>query len=375
MYTGRSQNFGKREFKINAIGDEVRNRQMRLFDVVTDLAGKSPLTQTRISKSKGTEITEPYFKSVGRLRDEVFAEPTDLFSGKLATLEKLVEAGIYTPYELRKALQNFGGASTAEMNKHRYGAGLEIHHEGPVSATTLAFNHLPIEMQGRHVAALADRASTGSTHLTQDFRAYIDGPEHNAAHFVPVTGQAFKGDESRNLGNTQDMIGDELIDHVMAVSATPNRQWAEHVDEFARDTRERYAYELEKLGVQAKAAELGSAIVRPGDKVSASQRIYKDTEKKIGTAGMRALTAKVNAEAYRNGIQSIIPQAAPVTFSTPAQVGKRLGPNERLAVEGMRRRANNANTQGIRLHPGSREDLDAAINLRKLIDAFGVKEY
>ena len=170
------------------------------------------------------------------------------------------------------------------------------------------------------------------------------------------------------------MIGDELIDHFMAVSATPNRQMAEHVDEFAKDTRERYAYELKKLGVKAKAAELGSPIVRPGDKVSASQRIYADTEKKIGTAGMTALTKKVNDAAYRNGLQTIIPQASPVTFSTPSAVGKRLGPDERLAVEGMRRRANAANTEGIRLHPGSREDLDAAINLRKLIDVFGVKE-
>lgn len=347
---------------------------MRLFDVATELASRSPLTETRFSKSKGTEVTNPYFNNIGRLRDEVFAEPTDLFSGQLATLEQIVESGIYTPYELRKALQNFGGASTAELDKYRYGAGLNIHHEGPVAATTRAFNHLPIELQGRHVAALADRASTGSTYLTQDLRAYIEGPEHKAAHFVPVTGQAFKGDVSRNLGNTQEMIGDELIDHFMAVSATPNRQLAEHVDEFARDTRERYAYELEKLGVKAKAAELGSSIVRPDDRISASQRIFKDTEKKIGTAGMLALTKKVNSEAYRNGLQTIIPEAVPVTFSTPSAVGKRLGPDERLAVEGMRRRANNANTQGIRLHPGSREDLDAAINLRKLIDVFGVKE-
>ena len=375
MDTGRSHNFGKKQFKINAIGDEVRNRQMRLFDVVTDLAGKSPLTQTRISKKTGLEKTEPYFgSSIGRLRDEVFAEPTDLFSGKLSTLEKLVEAGIYTPWELRAALQNFGGASSAEMKKYRYGAGLNIHHEGPVAASTRAFNHLPIEIQGRHVAALADRASTGSTHLTQDFRAYIAGPEHNAAHFVPVTGKAFKGDVNRNLGNTEEMIGDELIDHFMAVSGTPNRQLAEHVDEFAKDTRERYAYYLNELGIKAKAAELGSPIVRPGDRVSASQRIYNDTKDKIGTAEMLALTAKVNSEAYRNGLQTIIPQASPVTFSSPAEVGKRLGPDERLAVEGMRRRANNANTEGIRLHPGSREDLDAAINLRKLIDVFGVKE-
>ncbi len=347
---------------------------MRLFDVATELASRSPLTETRISKSKGIEVTKPYFQNIGRVRDEVFAEPTDLFSGQLATLEKIVESGIYTPDELRRALQNFGGASTAQLDKHRYGAGLNIHHEGPVSATTLAFNHLPIELQGRHVAALADRASTGSTYLTQDLRAYMEGPEHNAAHFVPVTGQAFKGDVSRNLGNTQDMVGDELIDHFMAVSATPNRQWAEHVDEFARETRDRYAYELGKLGVQAKSAELGSAIVRPGDKISASQRIFKDTEKKIGPAGMKALTKKVNDAAYANGLQTIIPQASPVTFSTPAQIGKRLGPDERLAVETIRRKANSANTQGIRLHPGSREDLDAAINLRKLIDVFGVKE-
>jgi hypothetical protein len=365
--------FGNREFKINAVGDDKRNRLLRIFDVTTDLASRSPLTSTRIN-SKGVETTEPYFKNMGRIRAEVFSEPTDLFVDKLSQLGEMLKSGRYTPDDVRLTLQNLGYESSKQMNRYRYGTGLEIHHKGPVGATYKGFNHLPIQIQGQHLARYAERANIGSTPMTQDFSAYIDGPEHNASHFVPVTGVANKGDVVRNLGRTQDLYGDELIDHMLAVSGNPNLQLAQHADEFSQDTRLRYLHELKKLGVQAKAEELGSPIARPGDKLSASQRIFNDTKKLIGTERMKRLTAKVNREAYPNGLKSIIPGAEKVTFTSPAAVGKRLGAEERATVEKMRGDALVANTEGIQLHPGSREEMDAAINLRALIDFFGVKE-
>lgn len=369
----RRHDFGNREFKINAVGDDERNRLLRIFDVTTDLASRSPLTSTR-TNSKGVETTEPYFKDMGRIRAEVFSEPTDLFVDKLSQLGEMLKGGGYTPKDVRLALQNLGYESSKQMKRYRYGTGLEIHHKGPVGATHKGFNHLPIQIQGQHLARYAGRANVGSTPMTQDFSAYIDGPEHNASHFVPVTGVANKGDVVRNLGRTQDLYGDELIDHMLAVSGNPSLQLAQHADEFSQDTRLRYLHELKKLGVQAKAEELGSPIARPGDKLSASQRIFNDTKKLIGIERMNRLTAKVNREAYPNGLNSIIPGAEKVTFTSPAAVGKRLGAEERLKVEKMRRDALDANTEGIHLHPGSREDMDAAINLRALIDFFGVKE-
>ena len=56
---------------------------------------------------------------------EVFARANrSNFQVNYQRLEKLVEAGIYTPWELRAALTNIGSASSAEMKKYRYGAGL-----------------------------------------------------------------------------------------------------------------------------------------------------------------------------------------------------------------------------------------------------------
>jgi len=369
----RGHDFGNREFKINAVGDDERNRLLRIFDVTTDLASRSPLTSTRIN-SKGVETTEPYFKNIGRLRAEVFAEPTDLYVNKLLQLSEMLKGGMYTPQQARKTLQNIGYESKKQMDRYRYGTGLEIHHGGALAAAVKGFGHLPIEIQGQHLARYAEKAKVGSTPMTQDFSAYINGPEHDAAHFAPVTGVANKGDVVRNLGRTQDLYGDELIDHMLAVSGIPSLQLAQHADEFSQDTRLRYLHELEKLGVQAKVEELGSPIARREDKISASQRIFNDTKKLIGIEGMNRLTAKINREAYPDGLNSIIKGAEKVNFSTPAAVGKRLGAEERAVVEKMRSDALVANTEGIQLHPGSREEMDEAIQLRKLIDFFGVKE-
>ena len=369
----RGHDFGNREFKINAVGDDERNRLLRIFDVTTDLASRSPFTATRIN-SKGVEKTEPYFKNIGRLRNAVFAEPTDLFIDKLSQLGEMLKGKRYTLDDVRKSLGNIGYEATAQMNRYRYGAGLEIHHKGALAAHAKGFGHLPIEIQGQHLARYAERANAGSTPMTQDFSTYIEGPEHNAAHFVPVTGLANKGDVVRNLGRTQDLYGDELIDHMLAVSGNPSLQLAQHADEFAQDTRLRYLHELKELGVKAKVEELGSPIARPGDRLSASQRIFEDTKKLIGTEKMERLTAKVNKEAYPDGLNSIIKEAKKVNFSSPAAVGKRLGAEERAVVEKMRSDALVANTEGIVLHPGSREEMDSAIQLRELIDFFGVKE-
>ena len=388
MLNGKQHNYGKQKFVINAIGDEVRNRQLQVFDVFTYLASKSPLQNVRTSKKTGEEKVTPLFENIQRVRDVVNSEPTNLFAKDLANLETLMTSGHCTPEMARKLLFNFGSTASAQLDKHRYGMGLEIHHRGPSAAIALASEHLPIVGQGDFLSRLSKKANTGNTYVTQDYVA-LNNAEHNAAHFALVPGVAFKGDVKRNLGNMESLVGEELVDHFVEYSANPNAQLADNAEAFAQETRERYVEKLKERGVKANAAELGSAIVRPGDTISSSRRIFEDTLKSFGAIPgdsleakasqrfakgcMKVLTDEIEKAAYPLGYQSIIPNAEKTKFTTSAQIGKRLGQDERKNIDKLRENAVATNTEGVKLHPGSWEELPESINLRNLIEMFGIK--
>ena len=365
------QVFGE-PFKIN-VEDEDRNRQLKIFDAVSFLAGKSPLVNTRQSARTGDIKQEPVFMNMGRHRDTVFAEPTNLFAGQLAGLEELVSSDKITVDNLKKTLGAFGSRVSSQLDNYRYAAGLDIHHDNSVAAHRRALNHLPIPIQGQHLGLMAQRGNVGNTHLTQELHAYLPA-EHNAAHFALISGVPFKGDGMRNLGDVENMIGPELVDHFYRVSGDMQSKLADNADDFAREARKVYAGRLkEATGLDVKPELLGSAAILPGKRISASKEIRNETERRIGKKGMRDLTNQVSREVYPDGVNSIIPNAKKVTFTSPAQVEKRLGKEQRSEVERLRAEAVQSNTEGLMLHPGSMDDLPGAVKLRQIIDLLGVK--
>ena len=358
------------EFRIN-VEDAARNRALQTFDVVSYLAGNSPLVNERVSASTGKLKQEPVFLNMGRHRDTVFAEPTDLYQKQLLDLDDLVKSDNITIDNLKKALGAFGSRTTSQLDNYRYGAGLDVHHDTSVASVRRALNHLPIPIQGQHLRMMAERGNVGNTHLTQELHAYLP-PEHNAAHFAPVTGVAFKGDAMRNLGDVEKLEGPELVDHFFRVSGDMQTRLADHADEFARESRKVYARELKnRTGLEVKPEQLGSSAILPGTRVSVSKAINNETKKRLGAKGMRELSRDVSNELYPKGMNSLIPNAEPVAFSTPAQIEKSSGKAARAEIEGIRERAVRSNTEGLTLHPGSVDELSNAVKLRQLIDLFG----
>lgn len=356
-------------FVIN-VNDEDRNRQLRIFDAVSYLAGNSPLVRTRTSKSTGATKEEPVFLNMGRHRDTVFAEPTNLFESQLTDLETLVTSDNITVDKLKSALGAFGSRTTSQLDNYRYGSGLDIHHDTSVASVRRALNHLPIPVQGQHLGMMAERGNVGNTHLTQELHAYLP-PEHNAAHYAVVSGVPFKGDAMRNLGNVENMVGDELVDHFFRVSGDMQTKLADNADDYAREARKVYAHKLkERTGLDVRPEQLGSSAILPGQRISLSKQIRNETEKRVGKKGARQLSNDVTKEVYPDGVNSIIPTAK-VTFDTPAQVEKRSGKDRRASIERIRESALQSNTQGLQLHPGTVEELSNAVKLRELIDLFG----
>ena len=359
------------DFRIN-VNDSDRNRQMRIFDAVSFLAGNSPLVNRRISTSSGKEKTEPVFLNMGRHRDTVFAEPTDLFKGQLTDLEDLVTSDNITVDKLKKTLGAFGSRVSSQLDNYRYGAGLDIHHDTSVASVRRALNHLPIPIQGQHLGLMAQRGNTGNTHVTQELHAYLPA-EHNAAHFALISGVPFKGDGMRNLGNVDRMAGTELVDHFYRVSGDLQSKLAENADGYAREARRVYAQKLNDVaGIDVKPELLGSSAILPGKRISASKEIRNETERRIGKKGMRQLSNDVSNEVYPDGANSIIP-AKKVSFSSGADIERRLGKDQRSEIENLRRQAVENNTEGLTLHPGTMDELSNAVKLRELIDLFGVK--
>lgn len=359
------------DFRIN-VNDSDRTRQMQIFDAVSYLAGNSPLVNRRMSTSTGKEKEDPVFLNMSRHRDTVFAEPTDLFKGQLADLEDLVTSDNISVDKLKKTLAAFGSRVSSQLDNYRYGAGLDIHHDTSVASVRRALNHLPIPIQGQHLGLMAQRGNVGNTHVTQELHAYLP-PEHNAAHYALISGVPFKGDGMRNLGNVDRMAGTELVDHFYRVSGDLQSKLAENADGFARETRKLYARKLkEASGIDVKPEMLGSSAILPGQRISASKGIKNETERRIGKKGMRQLSKDVSNEVYPDGANSIIP-VEKVNFSTGADIEKRLGKDERSAIEKLRREAVESNTEGLTLHPGTMDELSNAVKLRELIDLFGVK--
>lgn len=356
-------------FVIN-VNDEDRNRQLRIFDAVSYLAGNSPLMKTRISKSTGATKEEPVFLNMGRHRDTVFAEPTNLFEGQLTDLETLVTSDNITIDKLKSTLGAFGNRVTSQLDNYRFGSGLDIHHDTSVASVRRALNHLPISIQGQHLAMMAKRGNVGNTHVTTELHPYFQ-PEHNAAHFAAVSGVPFKGDAMRNLGDVENMVGDELVDHFFRVSGDMQTKLAQNADEYAREARKVYAHRLkERTGLDVKPEQLGSSAILPGQRVSLSKHIRSETEKRLGKKGARQLSNDVTKEVYPAGVNSIMPTKK-VAFDTPAQIEKRSGKDRRASIEKIRESALQSNTQGLQLHPGTLEELSNAVKLRQLIDLFG----
>ncbi len=359
------------DFEITALDDK-RNRLMRIFDVATHAASQSPLTNERIN-SKGVKVSDPMFTDMGRVRDEVFAEPTNLYATQLENLDALIRSEGITADKFKKALGAFNSRTKSQLDKHRYGAGLDVHHAVGVASTRKALNHLDVEEQGQHLFGMTQRGFAGNTHLTADHRTYLK-PEHNAAHLNIVSGVPLKSDGMRNMGDMSGMRGSELLDHFFSVSGDMQTKLADNASEFAGEARQRYAEELGKINIDVKPEQLGSAIILPGSRVSVSNAIANETEKRIGKKGMKELTNKVERMAYPDGIATIFPGLKKTTFSTPAQIGRSQGQETRAEIENIRRKAIDNNTDGITLHPGSMEEFCKAIDIQRLINVLGIKQ-
>ena len=356
-------------FVIN-VDDDNRNRQLKIFDVVSYLAGKSPLKNTRISQKTG-ELKEEDVFSVDRIRNEVFSEPTNLYEDQLINLEDLVTSDDITVKKLKKALGAFGNRTTSQLNNYRFGSGLDVHHTTSVASVRKLLNHLPVEEAGQVLKIMADQGNVGNTHVTQELHPYFD-PEHNAAHYAVVSGLPYKKDAMRNFGDVTGMKGKELADYYYDVTGNLQTKLAENVDEYAYMARELYAQKLkERAGLEVKPEQLGSSVILPGNDISISKLIKKETDKRLKSKGAQQLSQDVVTEMYPDGVNSIIPTSR-VIFDTPAQIEKMHGRNRREKIEKIRESAAKNNRNNLQLHPGSVEELSNAVKLREMIDLLGV---
>jgi len=355
-------------FVIN-VDDNNRNRQLKIFDVVSYLAGNSPLKTTTISEKTGEPVEKDVF-SVNRIRNEVFSEPTDLYKDQLTNLEDLVTSENITIDKLKSALGAFGNRTTSQLNNYKFGSGLDIHHTTSVASSRKLLNHLPIEERGQVLKMMADRGFVGSTHVTQDYHAYFD-PEHRAAHYAIVSGIPYKGDTMRNLGDVKNMTNKQLADYYYDVTGNLQTKLAENADNYAFMARELYAQKLkERAGLEVKPEQLGSSAILPGKNISLSKLIKQETEKRLTNEEARQLSKDVVAEMYPDGVNSIIPTSR-VIFDTPAQIEKMHGKDRREKIEKIRQSAKEYNAKGLQLHPGSMEELSKAVKVRELIDLLG----